>query len=50
MLRVRDQVREVPVVRHQKQPLGIVVQPSDGVDAGLDAFQKVLHRGPAFGV
>jgi hypothetical protein len=50
MFRVRDQVREVPVVCHEQQSLGIVVQPADGVDAGLDAFEQVLHRGSSFGI
>jgi hypothetical protein len=50
MFRVRDQVREVPVVCHEQQPLGIVVQPADGIDAGLYAFKQVLHRGSSFGI
>jgi hypothetical protein len=50
MLRVRDQVRKVPVIRQEQKPLRIIVQPPNGVHADLDAFQKVLHRGPPLGV
>jgi hypothetical protein len=50
MFRVRDQVGEVAVICHEQKALGVIVKPSHGIDAHLDAFQKVLHRGPPFGV
>jgi hypothetical protein len=50
VLRVRDQVREVAVVRQEQKAFGIVIEPSHGIDADLDPFQEVLHRGPSFGI
>jgi len=46
MFGMRDQVGEIPVIRQQQKPLGIVVQPADRIDPDLDPFEQVLHRGP----
>jgi hypothetical protein len=41
---------EIPVIRHDQHAFGVVIQPAHGIDADLDPFQQVLHRGPTFGV
>jgi len=46
MTGVRDKMRKIPVVREQQHPLGVIIQPADGIDTGPDAFQEVLHQGP----
>jgi hypothetical protein len=50
VLWMSDQVGEVSIIRQKEKSLGVVVQPADWIDANLDAFQQVLHRGPPFGV
>jgi hypothetical protein len=50
MFRMRDQVSKVAIIRQKQQTLGIVIEPSNRIDPNLDAFQKILHCGPTFGV
>jgi hypothetical protein len=50
MFWVGDQVREIAVVRQDQHALGIIVKPAHGIDADLDAFQKVLDRWSSLGV
>jgi hypothetical protein len=38
MLRVRDQMGEVTVIRQEQKALGIIVKSSHGIHADLDAF------------
>src|SRR5208283_3321622 len=41
MLWVSNQVGKITIVRHEQQPLGIVVKPPHGIDTDLDAFQQI---------
>jgi hypothetical protein len=50
MLGMGDEVGKIPVIGQEQKPFGVVVQPAHGIDPDLDPFQKVLHRGPPFGV
>lgn len=50
VLRMQQPLRELAVVREQQEPLGVVVQPADGVDVLAHLGQQIEDRRPVLGV
>jgi len=50
MLRMGDEVSKVPVVRHQEQALGVIVEPAHGIDTDPDALQEISDDRASLGV